>query len=334
MSNSYIIELFRWNPVVQIYEKKDDCTMQLDLHTGNFKIVKLDPMTINSVSESPGSGISCTVYMSVNIVSENVVIISRERHHIASMYNLVRNQTLIEGSTVSNKHDITIDYEMFYNGHKFGIRFDSRSSAAEKNFFTEFTKLREKHQFVERYASGKKKIEGTKTNNGYNGFCIEYYDQPLAPRTFRDGTIDRVPGASGAPGTIDQGPIKYMGDFEDGLYDGEGEWFSADGNIRLICKNICAGKPNGVGKLIVGRNHVNKIIDMKSFDQFSSNDDSYTNKIYAKIEPKYNELMEWMNFENLSIEDRTMYLFQELQKLRTSTLQKPATESKSFFNIF
>lgn len=290
--SSYVVELFRWNPVDNIYEKKDDCTMTLDISTGDFTVV-----SASLVGKKPEQ-----TYISVNVINDNFSIISRERQNIASLHNLSRS------NASQLNRDLTIDYEMRFENHRFGIRFDSRSSASEANFFNEFTKLRTKCKFTERYPSGNIKIEGTKTNSGYNGFCIEYYD--------KEGS-----------------PIKYMGEYEDGKYDGEGEFFSADGNIRISCKNICSGKPNGVGRLVVGRNRVTKDIDMKDYADIKSIDPKYTNTIYARIEPMYDELMELLNFEALSLENRTMYLFREIQKLRTSA-SKGQPQQKSFFNIF
>ncbi len=295
--SSYLVYLFRWNPIDNVYEKKDDCTMYLDLNTGDFEVVSL-PSRQNTVKHA-GKNKSLRKYIGVNIINDNFTIISRQRHHIASLHNL---------SSPTYAKDLTIDYEMRYETHRFGISFDSRSSASEANFYSEFMKLRSKYKFTERYQSGNIMIEGTKTASGYNGFCIEYHDK-------------------------EESPIKYMGEYEDGKYDGEGEFFSIDGNIRISCKNICSGKPNGTGRLVIGRNRVTKIIDMKNYTDDKSTDPNYTNTIYAKIEPMYDELMELLNFESLSLDDRTIYLFREIQKLKSSTKSEPVGQ-KSFFNIF
>lgn len=312
MTNSYIITLFAWNNKTEIYEKKDDCIMKLNLETGDFKIITSSKNHINESKEN-----EIPIYLSINIINDNVTIISRERNNIASMHNIDDNRNIDIGFSTTIT---SIDYEMLYNNKKFGIRFDARSSAAENNFYEEFMKLKKKYEFIEYYRSGNIKIEGKKTNNGYNGFCIEYYDTPISSTRLA---------------------IKYMGEFEDGLYDGEGEFFSADGNIRLICKNICSGKPNGVGKLIIGKNRVTKIIEMRNFVQFCSKEDKYTNSIYASIEPKYDDLMELLNFELLTIDDKLLYLLREIQKMKgkqnnnnNNNCNDTNVFSKSFFNIF
>lgn len=280
MSNTYIIELFAWKQKENVYEKKDDCLMVLGL-TGNERGM----LRIKSDTTK-------TEYYVVDIINENLIILSREKHNIMSMYNI------IDGCGV-------MDYEMYYKGNKFGIRFDSRSSAAEKNFFDEFTKLRKAVQFVERYPSGNKKIEGMKTDDGYNGYCIEYYDSLKSP-------------------------IKYMGEFEDGEYDGSGEFFSEDSNIRLVCNNICNGIPNGIGKLIVGRNRIIQNVDMGTILYYASSP-SYTNQICMDLFPEYEDLIEQANFDAIkTIDEKMMYLLKKIQKLSV-TNNAPNPQNKGAF---
>jgi hypothetical protein len=283
--NNYIVELFRWDAKNGRYDKKDDCKMLLNLQNGDFKISKIDD--------------SQKVYLDTNIVDKNVTILSRERHNVPSMNCLTADTEPVsrEPESVQSirilKSDLTIDYEMYFNGNKFGIRFCNRSSASEKNFFDEFNKLKKKYEFVERYPSGNKKIEGVRTEKGYCGMCIEYYDR-------------------------ESGPIKYMGEFEDSMYDGEGEFFSEDGMIRLSCKNICSGKPNGVGRLVVGRNKIVRMIEMKDHSNLLSKDPRYTNNIYAQINPDYQNTIEMFRFDEMTVDERMIYLLKEIQKLRIS----------------
>jgi len=298
---SYIIELFRWNTKDNIYEKKDDCVMYLDPINGDFEIVAASIIKIDVPKYTTSNKTPAPCYVKANIINDNVMIISRERHNIASLYNVsfFNSNSLLP--------ELTIDYEMIFEQNKFGIRFDSRSASSEKNFYDEFTKLRTKYECVERYAESKRiKIEGSKSSSGkYTGFCIEYYD---------------------APGS----PIKYMGEFEDGLYDGEGEFFSLSGNIRLSCKNICNGVPNGFGRMTLGRNRDIKTVKMRDFLDVRSTDAKYTNIICYKVDPGYDDITEM--FKNMSLEDRTMFLFNELKKLHANNDQK--SQTKSFFNLF
>jgi hypothetical protein len=272
--NSYIIELFQWIEKNQEYEKKDDCVMVLDTVSGDF-----------SVKSSSNEEKLC--YISANTNTDNIVIFSRQIN-----YNF-------------------FDYEMRFQGNKFGIRFDKSSASSQKNFLTQFNNIKSKTNFIEKYPSGNIKIEGSKTNNGYQGICIEYYDNPNSQ-------------------------IKYIGEFEDGKYDGAGDFYSLDGNIQLIVKNICSNVPNGSAKLIVG-NSVNRMIDMKLFRHLDSTDINYTEKIYSLIEPKFKEYLNLMNFEKLTINDKLIFLYNEVQSMKnnsgnntTNNKEKP----KSFFNLF
>jgi hypothetical protein len=263
--------------------------MTLDLKSGDFKIISAD----NNVP-----------YVGLNIIEDNFYIISRERQNIASLNNISNN--------ISNNvsEDLKIDYEMKFKNHKFGIRFDARSAASEANFYKEYMCLKNICKFSERYPSGNIRIEGTKTESGYNGYCIEYYD-------------------------MIQSPVKYMGEFEDGKYDGEGDFFSSDGLIRLNCKNICAGKPNGIGRLIIGRNKITHMIDMKKFNTLDSYHEDYTKDIYKQIEPKYDELLVLLGFEAMTVESQSMYLFREIQKLKTLLKdQKDQKQQKTYFILF
>ncbi|VBB18220.1 hypothetical protein YASMINEVIRUS_683 [Yasminevirus sp. GU-2018] len=288
MANRYIVEVFTWNSNTNVYEKKDDCVMMLDSKTGDLSI---ESSTTKNL-----------LYMSFNIVNDDFSILSKERHNVSH---------LRYRSTLSNgvQSDQTIDYEMRYKNNRFGVRFDSRSSASATNFQTEYTKLRTKHRTVEKYQSGRIKLEGFKTNSGVTGTGIEYYD-------------------------IDGSPIKYVGEFEEGVYDGEGEFYSASGDIVLHCNNICSGVPNGKGTFVVGKNKLIRVLEMKDFKDLSSKRDDYLSSIYSRIDPAYEETLELVRFESLSLEDRTIFMFKEMQKLRQILKTTNTTVKGSFFNLF
>jgi hypothetical protein len=48
--------------------------------------------------------------------------------------------------------------------------------------------------------------------------------------------------------------IKYTGEFESGLYDGSGKFYSTDGKIYLSVNNISSGIPISTGKLYIKYN--------------------------------------------------------------------------------
>lgn len=294
-TNTYIIEVFCWNTSTNKYEKKDDCLMSLDTFNGDLNVVSSTiKQPDNNSSKANNNNPLC--YVSINVIKDNFSIISRKHHKIASMYN-----------TMCGATEVLFEYELQFEGRKFGIRFDQRSAAAEDNFYTEYTKLRSKYQCTEYYASKRIKMEGNKVNNRYDGFCVEYYD---------------LPGS----------PIKYTGQFEDGKYDGDGDFFSSDGNIKLSCNNICAGKPNRIGRLVIGRNRDTKNITMADFKDLISTDPNYTNDILARVEPDYENLMALLKFESMTLEERSMYLFKEILKLKAAGIAPK--QNKPYFSLF
>src|SRR5271169_3380070 len=125
----YVVGLFCRNVTNNSYERKDDCIMTLNLTDGAFELT--------SVDKTDGK---YTVYARANVTKDNMHIISRELHKIASMYNISQN--------LDEKEVITFDYEIRAGtgvSKMFGIRFDPRSSASERNFYTEFTKIKSKY---------------------------------------------------------------------------------------------------------------------------------------------------------------------------------------------
>lgn len=266
MANSYIVDLLRWSFDDDKYHKTDDAILKL-YDNGRMTL------EINDI-----------YYLDVNIIDQNIYIISRHKHHMAYMSDNL----------------LSIDCEIYYNGsndeQKFALRFDSASSSSEQHFYDQFTKLKNKTQFVEYYQSGNKRIEGTKIDKGYCGLCIEYYDNS-------------------------DSSIKYIGEFENNLYDGGGDFFSEDGIIRLTCNNICNNVPNGTGMLIIGHNKIHKIINMNNFDMLDPKDDDYINNICRSAlassvdVPNYDIFMETIRFECMDTNNKMLYLFYECQNI-------------------
>lgn len=215
------------------------------------------------------------------------------------------NEDDVYGTSKKNYKQCTFDLEMYCNGIPFGVQFDANSASASTDFVTNLDKIRKKKYSIEYYRSGNKRLEGLQVDGQFIGSCIEYYDR-------------------------DDSPIKYIGDFEDGLYDGEGEFFSVNGELCLTCNNICSGKPNGKGKLVVGQNKQIETIEMKEYKDLKSTDDNFTDQIYSRINPEHETVLELVRFERMDTDNKLMYLFDELQKLKVSG-KKP--ERRSIFNL-
>ena len=286
--NKYIVELFKWIPATNSYKPVDSgnsCTMTLNTLSG---VLTIDHHVL------------------VNVLNDDFAIISRNRYNASSSTYNISDQKFVPNL-------ISIDYEMTYKNQRMGVCFCNRSSASATDFNEKYDKLISQYRFIERYPSGRVKLEGSKTNKGATGICIEYYDEKMSP-------------------------IKYVGEFEEGRYDGAGEFFSVDGNIHLICKNICNGVPNGKGFLRIGRDKVRQPVEMNDFKDLKSVSSTYTNDIYAIIEPNYSLIMEQIHFESLSLDDKLLYLFDEVQSLKKYMNNNATTTTlnskKSMLNYF
>lgn len=104
------------------------------------------------------------------------------------------------------------------------------------------------------------------SSSAYNNFkktFKEYYNTRYETEYYKSGNIqycgeilygnnERVPNGNGimyydVPGT----KIKYEGDFESGLYDGSGIFYSIDNIFSLVARNISNGIPTQKGQLLI-----------------------------------------------------------------------------------
>ena len=113
-THRFIIDLFSWDSVNCIYKKKDDGLLYL----GTDGVMK-----ITNTKEDVN-------YLLVNIKQQDVQVISRAKNNISTMY------CNDENLDSEHKTNFTIDYEMYFKPHKFGIRFDGSSTASSEKFYT------------------------------------------------------------------------------------------------------------------------------------------------------------------------------------------------------
>jgi antitoxin component YwqK of YwqJK toxin-antitoxin module len=215
------------------------------------------------------------------------------------------NVNNVYGTSRKNYNSFKFDLEMFFDGKQFLLQFDASSASAKTNFVEKINKISKMKYATLYYKSGNIKLEGLQVDGKFTESCIQYYDRSDAP-------------------------IQYMGLYEDGVKDGPGEFFSKNGELCLQCNNICNNVPNGKAKLIVGRNKQVETLEMKEYKEFDSCADNYTDQIYSKINPEYETMMELVRFERMDTNQKIMYLFTELQKLKVID-NKPVR--KSIFNL-
>jgi hypothetical protein len=184
-------------------------------------------------------------------------IISIRSHHSAKDES---NQTYYESLITKNFSTVEFNTseDMDVNEHKciitdypntFTIIFDNNSHSAYSKFKQLLEDCMDSTNETIYYMSGNISYIGTliiKENQGIpNGTGAAYYDT-------------RVP------------MIKYYGEYENGLYDGKGTFYSMDGKITLVCNNISNGIPTQLCKLHFDYNKLsikNKTIEF-DFSEF------------------------------------------------------------------
>lgn len=132
------------------------------------------------------------------------------------------------------------------------LLFDDNSSCAYSDFQKNFMELYNTATETEYYVNGRPM---------YVGDILYKIDA--------NNVTLRIPNGNGAWFyNLPDYKIKYNGEFEDGLYDGAGTFYTPDNNISLTVKNISAGLPTQVG-----------IINIPSYDAIEIN----FNTIWEKL---------------------------------------------------
>ncbi len=114
------------------------------------------------------------------------------------------------------------------------IYFDSSSSSAYSDFKKNFEEYYNTQFETEYYPNGREM----------------YVGEVLYKKDSENNITSRIPNGKGTMYyNLPNRMVKYTGDFESGLYDGSGIFYSMDGKISLVSKNISSGIPTQKGKL-------------------------------------------------------------------------------------
>jgi hypothetical protein len=154
--------------------------------------------------------------------------------------------------------------------------------------------VKHKHLKVTHYPSGRIHFECPVDADGLrDGRGIERYDNPA-------------------------NTVKYVGDFEDDFYDGSGNFYSADGFIRIQANNICSGEISGVGTVYVSDNVEKVNFEKRPFSTFKTDSVTFCNDVCKSCvgDSSYYPLIKQAEFRGLSTDEKLMHIFNELVMLR------------------
>lgn len=185
------------------------------------------------------------------------------------------------------------------------IYFDSNSKSAYNQFKTEFTELMNTDNETEYYKSG---------NMMYTGKVL-YQDGERVPHNEGILYYDRL-----------ENNIKYIGEFENGKYDGSGIFYNLDGKLYITAKNISNGIPTQKGKLCVNYKEKDMIdIDFNDiWNKFDLSDKSdryhfvnsnhFVENIFALFCSKYD--LQKLKFLSKSKEQKLVELWTSINKIK------------------
>ena len=192
--------------------------------------------------------------------------------------------------------------------YKSEIKFDSSSSSAYSTFKTEFEKLLNSKQETQYYQSGRVKYVGdiqTKEDETfYQGEGVIYYD------------------------SYHSRP-QYVGEFEEGMFDGSGKFYNYDNNIILEANNISNGIPVQKGTLHINFKHRQEIIKV-DFDEVWFNiglkdknerrefvrSNNFVNIIASSYLDKTDKKMQQLIFEDRSSPEQSLAIWTDLQNIK------------------
>ena len=172
------------------------------------------------------------------------------------------NQSLLYKFMTNNFAQVSFDdetsicnlsYKDFYSSNIYNntIIFDNSSSSAYADFKKTFNNYLNSKCETEYYPSG---------NEMYVG-------EVLYKKGMDEVVVERLPNGHGTYYyDTPSHKIKYIGDYEEGNYDGSGTFYSSDGKINVIALNISNGIPTQKGKLNINFSKKKETIEFQFND--------------------------------------------------------------------
>ena len=205
------------------------------------------------------------------------------------------------------------------------ISFDKSSSSAYFEFKKTFTEMANTKYETEYYPSGR----------------VMYVGEVLYKK--KNELVTRIPNGVGTLYyDINDYKIKYMGEFESGLYDGVGTFYNQDNKITIIVNNISSGIPTQKGKLKI--NYIKKkatfdIVFNDIWSQLNQTDknhkkilvssDNFVNMLVKLFWTENKNTIDSLVFSEKSIDDKYLELWQLISR-NTSSLEKITSFDKIY----
>jgi hypothetical protein len=220
-----------------------------------------------------------------------IKIVEKSGENIIELYD--DNKDLLCENNLSNEN-INFSFRKLSNSCQviirsfdkiYGLEFDKNSFASFNEFKTNINKLIKSKIKYNYYPSGNLKTNGPALNDKLNGYGMEFYD-------------------------CSENKFKYIGEFEDDVYDGEGTFTSKDGLISVHINNISEGVPIDYGLLTVkGLGEYD--INFENHKEFTLSDNNFCYKLAEKLIPNLKEII----FNSLELDDKINLLWTKLNKL-------------------
>lgn len=202
------------------------------------------------------------------------------------------------------------------------LTFDSSSSSAYSNFKKHFNEMCSTTTDTLYYPSGRELYIGEVLTNKETG--------------------EGVPNGKGTLYYDLHGyRVKYNGEFEGGVYDGSGTFYSMDGKISLVAKNISSGLPTQHGKLDINyskKKDTSYIKFNEVWEKFKLSDkkdmrnlvmsDTFITSLAKSYWCNDEVSMESLIYQEKSIDEKTFELWTKMNRLE-DTLYEMRTEYAS-----
>ena len=248
-------------------------------------------------------------------LSNDGIVIIKDSENSAQFKVLINNELLFQ-EYITDKFSYSVNEKQLvvvsYKGIIYGIKFDNNSSESLQNFETVMKKILQRKFISIFYDSGRLRMTGFFVDDDACGTGTEFYDD-------------------------DEKSIKYIGEFEDAVYDGAGVFYSKCGKITLEANNICAGKINGMCTLkIMDKNK--KVIKTKEFDYVKANfgNIKVNSPVFVTIVANhfYSNLDEIL-FNSMGLTKKVNKLYDSIKKLENylDEIQKNISDIRKDKNI-